>query len=282
MTQEQPVRGNKKGMRPETRQLLLIAGGVAVVAFLVGFGMTALTFLRGGAPIDVVTVPDVREMQVEAASRTLDRSDLVIEVGDSFPNPTAPEGSVLAQSPLPGQEVSPGTLVRVIISRGRTRPTVPSVASMPVATATQALQAAGFDVVVEPAPGEGEVGQVIGTIPGSGADLALPATVRLRVGAPALPIPMPTLIGMLEGDARAVADSVGLYVSEVVYVESEFGEPGGVVGQEPAPGESVTPGEGIQLRVTQPDPRETSGSNSGISSDLAAVVRPPGNEERIP
>ena len=273
MTERQRVEDNHRRMKPESRQLLKIAGGVAVMAFVIGFGLTALTFLRSGAPIDVVTVPDLREMQVEDATRALDRSDLTIEVGDSFPNPTAPEGAVLAQSPLPGQEVSPGTMVRVILSRGQTRPAVPNVAAMPVPTATQTLQAAGFDVVVEPAPGEGSVGQVVDTQPGSGTNVPLPATVRLRVGAPALPIPMPTLIGMLENDARAMADSVGLNVGEVEYVESDFGEPGGVAAQEPPPGESIRPGSSIQLRVTRSGPRETTGVDTdGLSRDLAGIV----------
>jgi serine/threonine-protein kinase len=235
--------------------------------------MTAITFVQGGAPIDVVTVPDVRQMLVDDAERTLSRSDLAIEVGDSFPNPTAPEGSVLAQAPLPGQEVSPGTLVRVILSQGQSRPTVPNVAAMPVASATQTLQASGFNVVVEEAPGEGSVGQVVGTVPGSGTSVALPATVRLRVGAPALPIPMPTLIGMLEDDAREAAESAGLTVSEVVYVESEFGEPGGVVGQEPPPGESIRPGSDVQLRVTRPGARETTRRDGGAApAELARLV----------
>lgn len=236
---------------------LLVAGAVvAVGAFALGFGMTALNFMRGGAPSDVVTVPDVRQMPVEDASRTLDRSDLIIEVGDSFPNPTAPRGSVLAQAPLPGQEVSPETEVRVIISSGKAAPAVPEVSALPVALATQTLQAAGFSVLVEDAPGEGVPGEVVGTVPGSGTIVPLPATVRLRVGIPAPPVPVPMLLGMSEADARAAADSSGLSIGEVIYVASREGEPDGVVGQEPLAGELRPPGTPLQLRVQGVDPNE--------------------------
>src|SRR5687768_14030039 len=85
-------------MEPEKKRLIAIGAGIAGAAFLIGYGLTALSFLRAGAPIDVVTVPDVRERPVDEATRILGRSDLSLEVGDSFPNPTMPAGAVLAQA----------------------------------------------------------------------------------------------------------------------------------------------------------------------------------------
>ena len=84
---------------------------------------------------------------------------------------------------------------------------------------------------------------------------------------------MPTLIGRLEQDARAAADSAGLTITEVIYVESEFGEPGGVVGQEPPPGAGVRPGSDVQLRVTRTGSRETTRAEpEAASGDLAGLM----------
>jgi eukaryotic-like serine/threonine-protein kinase len=174
-------------------------------------------------------------------------------VGDSLPNAEVARGAVLAQSPLPGYEVPPGSSVRVIVSSGRLRPTVPDVEAMPVALATRALQAAGFDVLLDEAPGEGEVGRVVSIEPHAGTAVELPASVRVRVGAALAAIETPAVIGMREASAREAIEAAGLQVREVVYEVSEFGERGGVVAQEPAPGVPITPGSGVLIRVTSPD-----------------------------
>jgi eukaryotic-like serine/threonine-protein kinase len=232
--------------------LLVIAIGLG--AFAIGYGITTLAFSRGAAPSDVVMVPDVRELTVADATRRMDRVDLGLTVGDSFPNPVVAEGAILAQSPLPGQEVSPGTEVRVILSTGQPRPTVPDVEAMPLALATRALNAAGFDVLVDEAPGEGQPGRVVDVDPPAGTPVRLPASVLVRVGAAASGVEMPHLIGMHEEVARAIVESVGMLVDEVFYDADELGEPGSVVGQEPAPGDRVGPGTGVRLRVVSPAP----------------------------
>jgi eukaryotic-like serine/threonine-protein kinase len=233
-----------------TRILLLVVA-VGLVAFVIGFGVTALSFTRAGAPAEVVMVPDVREMRLDEARRLTSAAGLELTVGDSFPNPDTPAGAVLAQSPLPGREVSHGAEVRVILSTGQRRPTVPQVEAMPLSLATRALQAAGFDVQVEQAPGEGQVGRVVGVDPAPGTPLALPATVRVFIGAPTHELQMPSLIGMQEASAREAVEAAGLELSEVVYESSVFGEPGGVVAQDPPPGEIIEPGARVRLRVTE-------------------------------
>ena len=75
---------------------------------------------------------------------------------------------------------------------------------------------------------------------------------------------MPGVIGMVEADARATLDAFGLSVTEVRYENSEFGQSNGVVGQDPEPGDSVAPGSGVRLRVTNP---------SGISGGERGVTR---------
>lgn len=235
-----------------TRAVLLFAGS-ALAAFVVGYGITVLAFSTARGPADVALVPDVRDLTLDEAERALDDSGLNLEVGDSLPNPNTPEGAVLAQSPLPGEEVSPSTSVRVIVSTGEPELLVPGVESMPVGLATRALEAVGFAVTVEEVEGEGEPGRVIDADPDVGTPLPLLATVHLRVGGPPPLLEVPAVIGMLEGQARETLEDRGLRVSEVLYEASTFGEPGGVVAQEPSPGDSVPAETPVRLRVTSPD-----------------------------
>ena len=92
------------------REIVILAGLVAVVSFFVGYSVTALAYTSGNAPSDVVLVPDVRELSVTEAARQMTERGLNLIVGDSLPNQEVPEGGILTQEPLPGQEVSPGEL----------------------------------------------------------------------------------------------------------------------------------------------------------------------------
>jgi serine/threonine-protein kinase len=250
-------------MAPFTKNLSVVGGTIALAAFLIGYAVTSISFLRAGAPIDVVTVPDVREMRVTDATRALEQADLTLSVGDSFPNAARPAGSILAQSPLPGQEVSPGTEIRVIIAAGEDRPRVPNVDGMPIAEASRTLRVAGFDFSVVNVPVEGETGTVISMSPAAGTPVALPVTIRLEVGSdpgffgsdpgyvdsePGY-VDVPNLVGIFERAAREITEAAGLRVGEVEYVRNEEYEVGSVVGQEPPAGERVLAGSEVRLRV---------------------------------
>lgn len=262
------------GPNPATRNIVLMIVGVGAAAFLIGYGITALAYTRGASPSEVRLVPDVRDLTVPEARRLMDRAELTLAVGDSFPNAETPAGAILTQTPLPGQEVSPGVEVRVIVSTGQPRPRVPEVEAMPVALATRSLQAAGFDVLVEEAPGEGTPGRVVGVIPEPGTAVTLPATVRLRVGSGALEMPMPVLIGMDESTARQTVEAAGLTIGEIVYEGGGFGGPGEVVGQEPPPGESVSAGAEVRLRINAPfESTGPAGADGGVQEEAEGGSR---------
>lgn len=245
----------KKQWTRKDKQRAALFAGVLIAAFLIGFGVTALSF-SAGVGVEVTTVPDVRDMTVAQATRAMEANGLTLAVGDTFPNRSTRAGAILAQSPLPGQEVSPGSEVQVFVSTGAPRPTVPSIEGMPLALATRALQTAGFDVLVEEAPGQ-QRGEVLGTDPPSGSAVQLPATVRVQVSTGPPRLEMPTVIGMLEDQARSIIEDAGLDITETVYETTQFGEPGSVISQEPAPGDSVQVGTNVRLRVANPAPPTT-------------------------
>lgn len=231
---------------------LLIIFVLAAGAFGVGYALSALAFTSAAAPADVALVPDVRELPLDQAGRRLAAEDLILAVGDSFPNAEIPAGSVLAQTPLPGNEVALGTEVRVVVSTGRHRSPVPDVSTMTVAMATRALQTAGFEVIIEEAPGEAAPGEVVEVNPPTGTPLEIPDTVVLRIGALPPFVWMPQVIGLSEDSARATLESAGLRVTEVMYDNDPEVEPYQVIAQDPLPGDSVDSGGAVRLRVTMP------------------------------
>lgn len=259
----------------------MIALGIALGAFIIGYGVTAFAFISGRAHSDVVTVPDVREMSFTDATRLLTRAGLQGIVSDSFPNPSIEAGAVIAQSPLPGQEVGPGAEVSIIVSSGPQRPEVPDVSTMALALATRALQTAGFQVLVEDAePGDGPRGQIVEVVPAPGTSLALPATVRLRIGVGLGDFAMPFLVGMGEEAARDTLATLDLVLAEVVYESGVDVPPLEVVAQDPVPGDTVSEGSSVRLRLRALDDGRL--SRPGFDEPPTGEERGEREEEFVP
>lgn len=240
--------GSKLGAR-----FALTVLGIAVFAFGVGYAISAFAFTTAAAPADVVLVPDLREMSLAEATRRVEREGLTLAIGDSLPNREVAAGAVLAQTPLPGNEVGAGAEVRIILSTGPVKAPVPDVSTMSIALATRALETAGFTVRIEEAPGKAEPGEVAGVEPQAGTPIELPAEVVLYVGALPPFVFMPDLVGSSEDAAREALEAAGLVIDEVRYESVSNMTPYTVVAQEPMAGDSIDTGSAVRLRVTMPD-----------------------------
>jgi serine/threonine-protein kinase len=104
----------------------------------------------------------------------------------AVPHPTAPPGQVLAQSPLPRQQLRPGAGVRVSVSSGPVQVRVPDLLGQPVERAEESLRRLGF--TMDRVEGESPVaaGRVFELAPAPGTTLTLPAhvTVHVSLGPP--------------------------------------------------------------------------------------------------
>jgi serine/threonine-protein kinase len=230
-------------------RVLAIVGGM----FALGYVVTALLMLVTAPRRSVATVPDVRWMPVQQARGALDAADLELELGDSISNPTVAAGAVVAQSPLPGQEVGPGSRVRVILSTGPSRRTVPDVSMLSREQAARVLEATGFKVVVSETQNLKAAGRVLGTEPGTGATLPVAATVRLLVSVGPPMVAVPSLLGQNEAQLASLLDAAGLRLGETRHV-FDFDTPvGAVLSQSPAPGDSARMGSAVSVVVATRD-----------------------------
>jgi beta-lactam-binding protein with PASTA domain len=234
--------------RVDRRWLLRILG-VGLVGFLLGYALTALLFLGDGNRDPVVTVPDLRELAIDAARRQAERAGLGVEVGDSLPHASAPAGRVLVQSPLPGREVAPNAAIRVILSTGPERRAIPVVGSLTRQQAERVLSASGFQVQVEEVPNPLPAGRVVGVDPAVGTEVRVPSVVRLRVSAGPPLVAVPDLAGLNEVDARRVLESAGLQLGEVEFEFGGFDAAEAVRLQDPLPGDSIRQGQAVRVWI---------------------------------
>lgn len=228
---------------------------LGVGAFVIGYLLTALIFFPGWGRRAIVTVPDLRGKPFAEARRTAEDVDLHVERGTELFHPTVPAGAVLAQSPLPGQEVTRGAVIRVTLSAGRERLTLPDVSDLAAPQAQDLLTRIGFTVRVRSIISDRPEGRVIGTVPAAGTSVTLPAVVELTLsaGPPEVVVPkveVPDVRGLPEPEAREALRSAGLRVGEVDYQTGTSTPLGGVAAQSIAPGDSVEAGTAVRITIS--------------------------------
>jgi serine/threonine-protein kinase len=160
-----------------------------------------------------------------------------------------PQEVILGQSPLPGQVARPSSEVRVTISMGPQRRSVPDVTGLDVGRARIVLETSGFLVRTDTSESEEPRGRIIEVRPSPGQQVVLPGEVRLLVSTGPPVVPMPLVLGLEEAAAVAMLDSLGLIVSEVEEVFRFGRDQGIVVEQEPASDTELQRGSTVRLKV---------------------------------
>jgi serine/threonine-protein kinase len=241
--------------RPARRRLdlkIVVGGlvGLGLGGWFVGYLLaTQVLFPAPPPPGDLFEVPDVRGLGTASATERLAGSGLTLGPVDSLSHPSVPAGLVLGQSPLPGQVARPQTPVRVTISIGPQMRAVPDVRRLMADRARIVLESSGFIVNIATAEAEEPRGRVIDVDPAPEVVVALPAAVRLLVSAGPPLVTMPFVLGLEEGEAVRMLDSLGLVVSQVEEVFRFGRDQGVVVEQEPAADTQLQRGAGVRLAV---------------------------------
>jgi serine/threonine-protein kinase len=103
-----------------------------------------LVVSKGRRPI---TVPDVRTLSLDAATKKLTEAGLTVARGDDVNSDTVPAGQVVSQKPADGT-LFRGDKVTLVVSKGPVMVTVPNVVGKPVQEAEATLAGLGFKVEV--------------------------------------------------------------------------------------------------------------------------------------
>lgn len=233
--------------------LVLVLGGLAA--------LWLLTRDDDGSSTSTVNVPNVVRLKQQEAVVRLNRRGLVARVVTRASS--APAGTVSAEDPGPGADVTRGSAVRLTVSRGPV--TVPNTIGQSRDTAVAAVRSAGLKPNVFEVPSSQPKGTVIAQRPRPGARLPGESTVRLNVSngagpgaappppppppppAPPASVTVPDVTGQQQHDVQRQLNAAGLKAG-VVYLKSD--EPQGtVVSQAPAGGATRARGTRIQLNV---------------------------------
>lgn len=183
----------------------------------------------------------MREQDARAALEGVGLTD--VAVSREYTN-DGPRGEVIWASVRDGDEVPTDERVRLTVSDGPPPVTVPDVAGLEAADATDTLSAEGFEVVREDVfDEEAPVGTVISTDPGGGkgAEQGGTVTVLVSMGPEGT---VPDVVGMSVEDAQKTLEKAG-YTVEIRGFGELFGE--GVLETDPVAGEQLKQGAEVTI-----------------------------------
>lgn len=191
---------------------------MALVLVIVAL-VSALTAMRFAIHGQEVSVPDLQGKSPAEARRIADQSGLAIQVESNYYSPTVPEGKVLSQMPVPGTQVRRGWEIRLAMSLGPQRVTIPQVAGDSERAATMSIAQRGLELsstamvqVPNTVPG-----QVIAQDPPADAKDVSAPKISLLVAAENSPqaFVMPSFIGQPLGSVTITLRDAGFSVGKL-------------------------------------------------------------------
>jgi beta-lactam-binding protein with PASTA domain len=223
-------------------------------ALLATLGVSALVTMRVVLSSRDVAVPSLGGRALaEAGALAADRG-LTLRIEGRRNDPSVPAEHVVAQEPPPGGTLKAHRAVRVWVSLGPRRVSVPPVEGESVRTARIALDQAGAPVArvveIEDAAPEGTV--LVQRPPAGEADVSEGGSSLLVSRGPSgASYVMPDLIGREVGSALLALQSAGLKVGDVRYRTYPGVAPGIVLRQQPPAGYPVSPRAALTLDVSK-------------------------------
>jgi len=161
---------------------LPLAVAAAAVPFFVGYLFASVFLFPAPEAADTgVAVPAVKGMRLAEAQAALRSVGLGTVEVTQLPHPHAAEGVVTAQAPLPGQQLRPGSPVRVAISAGVPRVVVPDVVGFSADRAEGLLARLGFQVARQQQFSPEDSGRILRIEPRPGTEWPLPTTIHILV-----------------------------------------------------------------------------------------------------
>lgn len=249
---------NKKGKKDNKfvafvkRHKVLSAFIGLILLFAISLGGT-LAFLNITNPPEV-QLPDVVGMSKEEAQKTVEDLKLVFEVSSEEYNKDVPEGYVISQDPsyIENYNVKEGSTIKVVISKGQEKTTVPKVVGMTREEAEKALEEANLEVeVVEETSRTVEEGYVISQEVEANSEAYAGDTITIHVstGTGIKQVTVQNVVGQTEANAKATLEGQGLKVT-VNYVDATSDD-GKVTKQSVTGGTTVDEGTTVTLTVNK-------------------------------
>ncbi len=167
---------------------------IALIAILGLVPLWATVYARYAAPVafapspgapdaNSVVVPDLTGLDEATAWSVLAQTGLLAEIGGQEYSDAVPLGRVLRQEPPGGERAPRGSVVRLVLSKGAGKTTVPDVVGQSYGAAEAALAGSNLNATRQDVWSESPSDTVVAQDPPAGTQVIPGTTVLLRVSA---------------------------------------------------------------------------------------------------
>lgn len=232
--------------RKKKRKIILISV-LAVVAVAI-IGVMAYAFYSG----KTVEVPDIKGKTVAAATTTLDKLGLVLEVEKEVYSADVEAGLIITQNPENGKELNSGKTIKVTVSKGVKTGNIPSVIGMSESEAVKAIEAANFVVgEIKREYNSSYKADIVFQMNPNGSTTANEGTkVTIYVSKGEDLGTVPSVVGQALADAKSTITNAGLTVGDITYEANGDYDKGIVISQTPNDGSQVSKNSEVSIVVS--------------------------------
>ena len=210
-------------------------------------GSTVTVFVSSGPGTE--EVPDVGGRTVDDARRALERRGFMVEVEREF-SETVPRGRVIETQPAARTQLTIGSTVSLLVSRGREQVEVPDVVGQEQEDARSRLENADLVVdVEEEETDDAEPGIVLRQTPAAGSEVEMGETVTIVVAREPAEELVPDVVGAPVNDALDALTEAGFRPRQREVPVQTPDEDGFVVDQDPGPNERRPRGSRVTIEV---------------------------------
>ena len=273
---EQNRKGKKEGKLKRFiknhKALSIIIGLILLFALSLGGTMAVLNITN---PAEV-QVPNLVGLSKEEAQQETENAKLKFEVASEEYNKDVPEGYVISQDPkyIDNYSVKEGETIRVVISKGQEKTTVPKVVGMTLEEAQKALEEANLKAeVVEETSKTVEAGYVISQEVEAEEEAFAGDTIKIHVstGTGIKQVTVQSVVGQSEANAKSTLTGLGLKVN-VAYEEDTSKDDGVVLRQSIDGGKTVEEGTTITITVNKIEEMKEVSVNINVKSLLKGDI----------
>ncbi|MBA3645151.1 MAG: PASTA domain-containing protein [Gemmatimonadaceae bacterium] len=225
---------------------------VAVGGFLIAYLAIFLFAFPAEVIPDEGVLPNVVGLNFADAQIALEKAGFHAQQGETRFHKSVRESVVLQEDPPAGSRQKRGTDVVLAISGGQRTAEVPQLIYMTQQQAKVAIENTGLALgTITEKMSDQQRGFVVESSPPAGTKLQLPASVDIVVSKGPVALPVPDLTGRSLAEARSMLEAAGLRLGGISRDTSSINPEGTVMGQIPAPGQSVSNGGAVSVRISR-------------------------------
>ena len=238
-----------------------------LLLFVLSLGGTMLVLNLTNPP--EVAMPNVVGLSKEEAQKEIENVKLKFEIEKEEYNKDVPEGFIISQDPTYMEKfnkVKQGSTVKVVVSKGEEKTTVPKVVGMEKDKAVKALEDAKLKVeIVEESSKKVQEGYVISQETSPDTEAFAGDTIKIHVSTGVEKATVPDVIGKSQADAKKTLEAQGFVVA-VTTSEDSSKENGIVLKQSLDSGKTVEKGGTVTITVNSYEASKTMSVNINVKA----------------